>query len=116
MVGPWRFSNLWHLTCSSRESSAGHDLYGRPQDDSAVWFHIEEEKRKRVTLLLIGNIVFQVGASKGVESRVLVTAATVANRYNCASWRAEYSEPRSCNGWQPPAALFFSGGTRLRKW
>eukprot|EP00966_Prymnesium_polylepis_P270217 6241982-Prymnesium_polylepis.2 len=29
MVGPWRFCNLWHLTCSRRECSAGHDLYGK---------------------------------------------------------------------------------------
>jgi len=60
MVGPWRFSNLWHLTCSRRESEAGHDLYGRATDDASVWFHIEKKKRLRVTLYLIGNIVFQI--------------------------------------------------------
>lgn len=58
MVGAWRFSNLWHLTCSRRESEAGHDLYGRSTE--ASWFQIEKKKRLRVTLLLIGNIVFQI--------------------------------------------------------
>jgi len=58
MVGVWRFSNLWHLTCSSRESEAGHDLYGRKTD--AAWFAIEKKKRLRVTLLLVGNAAFQI--------------------------------------------------------
>lgn len=58
MVGPWRISNLWHLTCSRRQHEAGFDLYGRPTESS--WFHIDQRKRLRVTLLLIGNIIFQL--------------------------------------------------------
>jgi len=59
MVGPWRFSNLWHLTCSRRESSKGHDFYGRQVGDDATWFQIDAPKRLKIILFLVGNIFFQ---------------------------------------------------------
>uniref|UniRef100_A0A7S3ES02 PH domain-containing protein n=1 Tax=Haptolina ericina TaxID=156174 RepID=A0A7S3ES02_9EUKA len=58
IVGPWRFTNLWHLTCSSRNSAPGLDLYGRSTD--SVWFHIPEARRLKIILFLMGNIVFQI--------------------------------------------------------
>jgi len=58
IVGPWRFTNFWHLKCSRRSCEKGLDLYGRPTE--SVWFHVSPEKRLLVIRLLLGNIFFQV--------------------------------------------------------
>jgi len=58
IVGPWRFTNFWHLTLSGRSCAPGLDLYGRPTD--SVWFHMPEKRRMGVILALLGNIFFQV--------------------------------------------------------
>ena len=94
MVGPWRFSNLWHLTCSRRESSKGHDFYGRQVGDDAVWYQIDAPKRLKITLFLVGNIFFQC-LLQVLPAFAVRQAAAAAPRPLCAP----YAPPRRI----PPA-------------
>ena len=46
---PWRVANVWHVSCSPRDCSAGLDFYGRPTN--AIWFHIP--RRPRIAILVL---------------------------------------------------------------